>query len=279
MGLTIHWNMKYTGRRDVVTQMERIRQRAMDLPFDEVLPLVHLKGDACDYTKEKDEGRRWMLIQAEESVDDPEIKGRSYRVHPLELISFTVIVAPGSEPANITLVKLPTEFMTRDGRFIKIRSRGWRGGSFCKTQYASNLGIPNFLRAHISVITLLEYISTLPAWKVEIRDEGDYGSHWSCPDWREADAEGRERQYALYPGYHDIPRLVKEVGEWNSMIAAFGGALKDALAKVSGEVVAPIFQRPDFEHLEMEGLKDLPPEHLITFLRACKEVPLLAEEE
>ena len=272
MGLTIHWGLKYTGRRDPVAQLEKVRQRAMDLPFVSVGNIVHLKDDQCDFEKyPRGSELQWMLIQAESSLNDPEIKGRSYRVKPLELIGFEVNVAPGSEPANITLTKTPAEFMTRDHRFIKVRGRGWKGGSFCKTQYASNLGIPNFLRAHISVITLLEFIKTLPAWKVEINDEGDYGDNWSCPDWQEADAEGRERVYATYPGKHDVKALVEEVGEWNGMIAAFGGALKDALG--SG-VVSPIFKRSDFEHLETEGIKDMSPAQANAFVKLCAAIPL-----
>src|SRR5690606_4233953 len=44
-------------------------------------------------------------------------------------------------------------------RKVKTRLGGWRWSSFTKTQYASDPacgGIPNFLRCHISVVTLLE---------------------------------------------------------------------------------------------------------------------------
>jgi hypothetical protein len=51
----------------------------------------------------------------------------------------------------------------------------WQWGSFCKTQYGSDSrcgGLANFLRCHISVVTLLERISKLPGIKVKINDEG-----------------------------------------------------------------------------------------------------------
>ena len=59
-----------------------------------------------------------------------------------------------------------------------------------------------------------------------VRDEGDF--------WEKRDAKA----------------LVQEVGEWNEMIAAGFGKLKDLLG--SG-VQSPISTFPDFEHLEAKG--------------------------
>ena len=98
----------------------------------------------------------------------------------------------------------------------------WYWSSFCKTQYASDPacgGIPNFLRAHISVITALERIAELPTLKVSIDDEGNYGSNLSCPE-----------------GHHNPAKLVKEISEWNKMSAAFFGAMNDALKTSSSEM-------------------------------------------
>jgi hypothetical protein len=261
----------------------------MDLPFEEVGPIQHIIGEhACNF-EHATGANRWMLIQAGAYVDEP-VQGDkgshySFQVNPVEVMGFNIDVAPGSEPLNVLCCKYPAEIqvrgrMTRKGfsTTLKTKLRGWTGGSFCKTQYASNLGIPNFLRAHISVITILEYMQTLTGWEVDIRDEGDYGQNWSCPDWREADAEGRERVYASYPGHHDIPRLVAEVGEWNAMIASFAGAMKDNLPN-GQSLLAPILAYKDFEHLEALGLKDMPPESLNLFLKACAAVPLPADED
>src|SRR5262249_2710819 len=44
-------------------------------------------------------------------------------------------------------------------RKVRTKLAGWQWRSFCKTQYASDPqvgGIPNFLRCHISVVTLLD---------------------------------------------------------------------------------------------------------------------------
>jgi hypothetical protein len=55
----------------------------------------------------------------------------------------------------------------------------------------------------------------------------------------------------------NLEALVKEVGSWNQMIAAFGGKLKDLLG---GGIEMPIANYPDFERLELAGQSLLPPE-------------------
>ncbi len=41
---------------------------------------------------------------------------------------------------------------------------------------------------------------------------------------------------------------------WNAVIARFAGSLGDALWAEPGTLIAPIKDRPDFEHLEAKGL-------------------------
>ena len=80
---------------------------------------------------------------------------------------------------------------------------GWNWGSFCKTQYASDPncgGIPNFLRCHISVITLLDRMAKLPGLKVTVDDEGKYGPHLFSDDWEEATKAGRKPTYRRHKG-------------------------------------------------------------------------------
>ena len=48
----------------------------------------------------------------------------------------------------------------------------------------------------------------------------------------------------------NIRALAEEVGEWNEMIAAFAGQMKDVLGD---ELEAPITDYSDFEHLEARG--------------------------
>ena len=76
------------------------------------------------------------------------------------------------------------------------------------------------------MIALLDAAAQLDKVSVEVSDEGDYYEK------------------------RDLKALAEEVGEWDAMIAAFAGQLKDALG---GNVSAPILNRPDFEHLEAAG--------------------------
>jgi hypothetical protein len=51
----------------------------------------------------------------------------------------------------------------------------------------------------------------------------------------------------------DVKALAEEVAQWDAMIAAMFGAMKDAAPE--GVLESPIQNRPDFEHLEMKGLQ------------------------
>lgn len=157
-------------------------------------------------------------------------------------------------------------------RKVPTKLTGWRWRSFCKTQYASDPtcgGVPNFLRCHISVITLLERMAKLPGLKVTVDDEGKYGPSTYSDDWKEAHAAGRKPTYRRHKGKYNPAALAKEVGEWNTMIAGMTGALDDALASSGVGMDAPIKNFPDFEQLEFKGrgLKYLDP-----FLKAMKSL-------
>jgi hypothetical protein len=101
-------------------------------------------------------------------------------------------------------------------------------GSFCKTQYANEFGLPNFLRAHMTVCAILEKAQDL-GFQVKVHDEGEF--------WTK----------------RDVKALAEEVGQWDQMIAAMFGAMKDAAPE--GVLESPIQNRADFEHLEMKGLQ------------------------
>jgi hypothetical protein len=119
----------------------------------------------------------------------------------------------------------PIEFPTRRRGYYS-----WH--SFCKTQYAGNPklgGEANFLRAHLSLIELLDQLRASGV-NVRIRDDSRYTKH------------------------RDVNRLLRSLRDWNAIVANFAGNFSDALGEVSGTVIAPIKDRPDFEHLEAKGI-------------------------
>ena len=155
-------------------------------------------------------------------------------------------------------------------RKVPTQLTGWYWRSFCKTQYASNPecgGVPNFLKCHISVITLLDRMAKLPGLKVTVDDEGKYGPSTYSDDYKEAYEAGRKPTYTRHKGKYSPVALANEVGEWNSMIAGLSGALSDALAGSGVQLEAPIKDFANFEQLEFKGqnLKYLDP-----FLKAMK---------
>ena len=113
-------------------------------------------------------------------------------------------------------------------RKIRTRLCAWTWGSFCKTQYASNPecgGVQNFLRCHLTVIRMLNHAQELGIL-ASVSDEGDY--------WQQ----------------RNIEALARNVGEWNAMLVAWAGQLKDQLGD---GLLSAITQFPNFEHLEAAG--------------------------
>ena len=132
----------------------------------------------------------------------------------------------GSERARIIGQGDPIEFPTRRRGYYS-----WH--SFCKTQYAGNPklgGEANFLKAHLSLIELLDQIR-LTGVKVRIRDDSRYAQH------------------------RNVDRLLRCLRDWDSVVARVVGNLDDALGDAAGTIVAPIKDRPDFEHLEARGIQ------------------------
>ena len=239
MGLTIHWKLNANVRQagEARALVERLRQRARDLPFANVSESVELAGEDTDFAKlPRESPGRWLLIQAGAYV---EAHGCNYHVAPQHVIAFTTQPGDGCEPANFGLCRYPATIEVDDHRpgtigekrRVKTGLTGWRWASFCKTQYASNPdcgGVENFLRCHLLVVALLDFARSLDLVE-EVSDEGNY--------WAARDAES----------------LAKEVGAWNAMIAGFAGQLKDALGN---GVASAITQFPNFEHLEAKGRSD-----------------------
>jgi hypothetical protein len=157
----------------------------------------------------------------------------STHVSPTRLIAFSTWPGEGCEEANFGLCQYPAT-IEHQGKRIRTKFTGWRWHSFCKTQYASDPncgGVENFLRCHLSVVALLDRAKELGCLE-EVSDEGQF--------WEKRNVE----------------ELVKEIGSWNQMIAAFGGRLKDLLGE---GVEMAISEYPNFEQLEMAGQNQLPP--------------------
>jgi hypothetical protein len=258
MGLTIHYTLTLPAKTtipDVKQKLGALRQACLDLPFQEVGELMEFKGETESNfdLRDREDPLRWFLCQADTHISFkydragkpvPVQAGTdgSYgrTVLPEHVIGFSTYPRNGSEEANIGLSRFPKTVIVRNERTgkdhrIKVEGGdGWRWHSFCKTQYANEHGLENFLRCHLSVIAMLDAAKRI-GFEATVNDEADYFEK------------------------RDVHGLVKAIGEWDQMIAAFGGSLKDAAGVAGMTIESPIFDRKDFEQLEMKGQSQLPP--------------------
>ena len=233
MGLTIHYRLttELTNPKDVRQLVETIRQHALDLPFKEVGDVKEFKGDETDF-RSGDEKDRWLKIQSSGYV----AAGRGMlAVAPLHVIALPTWPGEGCEPANFGFCTYPAFFPAPPkGKRVPTRLTGWRWTSFCKTQYASDPkagGVQNFLRCHLCVVKMLDFIKQTGLVTVEVKDEGEY--------WKK----------------RDLLALGKEVSEWNDLVA---GLVSEFRTEAEGKSIeAPITGFPSFEHLEAKGLERL----------------------
>jgi hypothetical protein len=228
MGLTIHYSLQSDAGTpsEARAMVAKLRQRAVDLRFQQVSELIEENTECKLESLDRNDPKRWLLVQAQRVV---EYEGAYFRVSPERLIAFRSLPGNGCEEACFGLALYPATMSAIDAihghRPLRTDIDGWSWSSFCKTQYSSNPrdgGIEHFLRCHLSVIKLLDFAKELVILD-SVKDEGGY--------WEK----------------RDVQALVKEVGDWNSMIAGWAGRLKDALG--SG-VVSEIGTFPNFEHIE-----------------------------
>lgn len=255
MGLSLHYDWKTktdlpSARRLIV----KFRALALKLPFDKVTEI---------YEQDAPEGQTPFL-----EYDHPFRQGGLYLTRkradgedelvevPASHALFFNVYVEGSETASIGLASHPPVVVHREdviernddgSEYGRIRGQGdpiefptrrrgyysWHAS--CKTQYAGNPklgGEVNFLKAHLGLIELLDQIHATGV-KVRMSDDSKYAQH------------------------RDVDRLLNSLRDWNALIAGFAGKLGDLLGNEPGALIAPIKDRPDFEHLEAEGMSVL----------------------
>ena len=269
MGLTVHFNFRAPPGTDAAAALRHVQalQRfCEDRPFAEVdRELVHFEGEHdCDFEAEPPEHpHRWLKVMSRESLrrhetlyhpDDNDLRfglkvGAKCEIHydvkPVEIIAFSAWPGAGCESVELGLARYPATIEFWDYRYarrtrrrvLQTRLAGqWRWGAFCKTQYASEKGLPHFLRCHLLVIAVLDRARELGLlWRVN--DEGGY---WRS---RRLDALGRC------------------VGEYNVFIGAMSKLLQEA-APPGHRVESEIEHHPDYEQFTIEKLAaDFPEMH------------------
>lgn len=251
MGLSLYYDWKArTDLPEARRLIEKFRAIALKLPFDKVSAIYEQDSpDGKTTFRKYDHPFRVGGLYLTRTRQDGE---KEFVEVPASHAVFFTVYVKGSETASIGLATHPPVVVHREdiiernedgsecGRVrdqgdpieFPTRRRGYYSWhAFCKTQYAGNPklgGEANFLKAHLSLIELLDKIHATGI-KVRIRDDTKYASH------------------------RNVNRLLRSLREWDAIIANFAGKLGDLLGDEIG-LIAPIKDRPDFEHLEAKGI-------------------------
>ena len=145
--------------------------------------------------------------------------------------SFRTWPGRGCETALFGLCRFPGAIAVNGVEIPTGWGEGWHYHTGCKTQYADRVSREHFLMCHHGVIAILDAFRARDI-EVNVRDGSGYWEH------------------------RDDTELAKQLDEWNRIVAAVAGAIKDAADELDG-VVSPIFSAPDFERMEAEGREDI----------------------
>jgi hypothetical protein len=252
MGLTVYYDWKIkTDLRSARRLIAKAHALALKLPFDKVSDIFEQDppdGKAAFELYDHPFRQGGLYLSRRRADGEQEL----VEVPALHAVFFHVRVE-GAESASIGLASHPPVVVHRKDVIVRNRNgsererrigqgdpiefptrrRGYYSWhSSCKTQYAGNPklgGEANFLKAHLSLIELLDQIQALGV-KFRIRDDSHYAKH------------------------RDVNRLLRSLRNWDAIVASFVGKFSDALGGELGTIIAPIKERPDFEHLEAKGI-------------------------
>lgn len=229
MGLTIHFDLQLpasTPRADIIDRLTQLRAAAQQLAFAHVGPIVETASEPALGLNREGPDRQlaaWFCISSWLNTDHPGSIDDAAE-HLPDAIGFAINVGAGSEDVAFGVAFLPP----KDEQFNTLYHEPpvWRWHYACKTHYASNYGEEHFLYCHTSIVTLLDHAVRI-GFDVSVHDEGNY---WDT---------------------RDAGELLGHIRASSHLIARLAGALHDAIGD-KHKIESPIFERRDFERLEME---------------------------
>lgn len=244
MGLSLCYELRFAGDVTAARRvLAELQQFAKSLDFSAVSDIVELgapDGSEDDQDELSPEHARVLTILGSQYGQKTMRDGTEVWIDipPKHVIAFGINPAEGSETAQFGLATHPAvvEHVHQDQTLIIETGLTGRFSwtQCCKTQYAGlqqHGGASNFLFAHVGLVRCLDHLITLGV-DVDVKDDSGYWEH------------------------RDEARLRQSLTEWNHLIAAFAGQLKDQLGgQADHGIKAPILTAPDFEHLEAKGLR------------------------
>lgn len=241
MGLSLGYEIRATVSSEQARRLvQQMHAAALDLPFNEVNDVEEWRTD--DDVAEDDEAAVHLLKMLGSQYGKKRMadgEDRWIDIPPKHVMAFSITPADGSETAVFGLAAHPpmVEFPYREEtHLIETGLAGvYSWTQACKTQYAGlqqHGGVENFLKAHLSLVKLLDRIAKLPV-TLQVSDDSGYWEH------------------------RDEAQLRKQLVSWNGLVAALAGQMKDQLGTDPDTgIQAPILSAPDFEHLEAKGLAE-----------------------
>jgi hypothetical protein len=226
MGLHLCYRLTLPGSTssdDVRVKLSALKEFADTVGFDDVLgPTEYSLTDLVELDNRDIIG----IVTSTMCGDPPDF----YGVPSGESCAFAFVAVPGEEcePATFGFVA-PGSRRDPLGPEDDLHPGEWFWSACCKTQYASVISDDHLIKCHAGLVRVLEHASTLGI-TVEVDDETGYWEHRS-PD-----------------------KLVAVVRNMNRLIARVAGEMERRFAG-KHDLQAPIFDHPDFEHLEMEELE------------------------
>jgi hypothetical protein len=234
MGLTIHFTLLLPSTLspdEATARIAALHQAVAKLPMRSQTAMVLLDEARIQHaiSSRSRSPWRWAVIQYQRGLTyrrdhlgipypvDLETSGVGSFHRMLlakRLVGFTCLPGEGCEPLNLFVGAYPASTMVdcvgdRHGypsgqRRMMLPISHWLGSAFCKTQYASLPeagGMTNFLRCHLLVIAALDAAKSA-GFEVLVNDESGYWQH------------------------RNVPRLVREIADWNAFLLSVGEHLR-----------------------------------------------------
>lgn len=211
-----------TGPDQVRAKLSALKDFAATVGFDKVLgPTEYTVEELIEGSADRDIA---CIVATTMAGDPPDF----YGVGSGQSCAFAFVIAPGKEcePALFGFIA-PGPRAKYEESDDDLNPGEWFWSACCKTQYASLVSDDHLIKCHLGLVRVLEHASTLGI-TVSVEDETGYWEHRSTA------------------------KLLDAVRDMNRLVARFAGALDDRIGD-RHSVEAPIFDHPDFEHLEMEG--------------------------
>lgn len=238
MGLTIHYTIETAEQSEPTIRklIGDLHQKAMTLELSSVSDLIELTGAECDLELCDSSNRPLVFQGSVEFVDEDEFSIEP----PAKIIAFVTKPGQGSEAARFGLCQR--------------KSGKWNFSSFCKTQYASNPkcgGIDNFIKAHKSIVTLLDYASEI-GLTVTVKDESGY--------WKDRDTERLKLPTTkAKPNFLGVAVLARHDpnGPYSEDNCYFRSAVSDEEARAGVEIHVAADLRDRLLDLDRQGWVEL----------------------